>query len=290
MGHRNLRRLIVGLAAMAVLSVAAYADAMLVLRFEEMDPHIGQMLALRVVDIETMAEIARVSLPEIAASSFELEIGGLEIGSNVRLDFYADANGSGLYEAPPEDHAWRLELMGVQADGSLTFAHNTDFVDIAWPPQIDGMIEDAEYRNELLDSGTGMSVYWQNDAETLYVGLMAPGTGWLSIGFGPVRMMQGADIIIAAINDGELVIEDHYGSAPTSHRLDDVDHIIQAAGSERDGQTLLEFAIPLDSEDEQDVALAAGELVTIILGYHASNDSLTARHSKRSTSALQLDG
>jgi len=289
MGARGLKRLILGMATLAVLSVAAYADARLVLRFEEMDPHIGQMLELRVVDTDTMAEIARVSLPEIASSSFDLEIGGLQIGSNIRLDFYADANDSGLYEAPPEDHAWRLELMGVQMDGSLTFAHSTDFVDIDWPPQIDGMIGDTEYRNEMLDSETGMRVLWQNSSETLYVGLVAPGTGWLSIGFEPERMMQGADIIIGALADGELVIEDHYGNAPTSHRIDAVDHIIQAGGSEVDGKTVLEFAIALDSGDDQDAVLATGELVTIILGYHASSDSLTTRHSKRATASLQLD-
>jgi len=141
----------------------------------------------------------------------------------------------------------------------------------------------------MLDSETGMTVAWQNDAETLYVGLIAPGTGWLSIGFGPERMMEGANIIIAAVSDGELTIEDHYGNAPTSHRVDSVDHIIQAAGMESDGQTMLEFAIPLASGDDQDNDLVVGELVTIILGYHASNDSLTARHSGRSTASLQLD-
>jgi len=289
MGHKNLRRLIIGIAVVAALSVGAFADAVLALRFEGMDPHIGQLLELRVVDVETGREIARMSLPGIPAASFELEIGGLEIGSNVRLDFYADANGNGTYDAPPADHAWRLELMGVQGNGMLSFAHNADFTDIAWPPQIDGSIGESEYRNEMLDSETGMTVAWQNDAETLYVGLIAPGTGWLSIGFGPERMMEGANIIIAAVSDGELTIEDHYGNAPTSHRVDSVDHIIQAAGMESDGQTMLEFAIPLASGDDQDNDLVVGELVTIILGYHASNDSLTARHSGRSTASLQLD-
>ena len=289
MGHKNLRRLIVGIAAVAALSVGAFADAVLALRFEDMGPHIGQLLGLRVVDADTGVEIARMSLPEVPAASFELEIGGLEIGGSIRLDFYADANGNGVYDAPPADHAWRVELPGVQGDGMLSFAHNTDFTNIEWPPYIDGAIGKSEYRNEMRDSATGMTVYWQNDAETLFIGLMSPGAGWLSIGFGPERQMEGANIVIAAISDGELVIEDHYGNAPTSHRQDLTDHIIQAAGVEVDGQSVLEFAIPLASDDSQDVDLTAGESVAIILAYHSSNDSLTARHSQRATTALQLD-
>ncbi|MFC2082034.1 DOMON domain-containing protein [Candidatus Bipolaricaulota bacterium] len=289
MGQRRMRSLIVGIAAAAALSVASYADAMLTLRFEEMDPHVGQLLELRVVNLDSGREIARMSLPEIPSDMFELEIEGLEIGGSIRLDFYTDANGNGVYDAPPADHAWRVELPGVQGDGMLSFAHNTDFTDIEWPPYIDGSIGKSEYRNEMRDSAIGMTVYWQNDAETLFIGLMSPGAGWLSIGFGPERQMEGANIVIAAISDGELVIEDHYGNAPTSHRQDLTDHIIQAAGVEVDGQSVLEFAIPLVSDDSQDVDLTAGESVAIILAYHSSNDSLTARHSQRATTVLQLD-
>jgi len=57
---------------------------------------------------------------------------------------------------------------------------------------------------------------------------------------------------------------------------------------EPDGASFLEFAIPLASGDAQDKDLEPGSEVTIILGYHRSNDGLSARHSARSTNAIAL--
>lgn len=290
MSHKmKSQRFFVAVLAVTLVSIVALADASLELKFRDMEPHIGQAFFVRVVHGDSGVEITRLAVEEVISSSFELDISGLEIGASYRIDFYADANGNSSYDRPPEDHAWRIELLNVQADGMLTFKHNAEFTDIAWPPAIDGLIESGEYAHELQDEATGMTVYWHNDASTLTVGLMSPGNGWLSIGFGPERQMQGANIIIASIQDGVLSIEDHYGSSPIAHKKDSVDDILRAAGSELEGSSVVEFAIPLDSGDDQDKALVAGEEVVIILAYHASSDGLTARHSKRSTSAILLD-
>jgi len=284
----------IGMSSMAVallivFSAVAFGQTALTMMFREMDPHVGQRFELRIVEEASGREIARFTIPEIVAA-FDLEIGDLELGTSYRIDFYSDMNGNGRYDAPPTDHAWRIEVSDLQGDTEFTFIHNVEFTDIGWSPAIDGQIGDLEYRNDMLDSATGMSVHWQNDGATLYVGLTAPGTGWLSIGFGPERQMQGANILIAAIVDGEIVIEDHYGNSPTSHRKDAVDHIIQAAGSEVEGQSIVEFAIPLASGNDQDKQLEPGTEVEIILAYHASNDGLAVRHTKRSISSILLDG
>jgi len=285
---RHGKTLVIVATLWGALSLAAFGQATLTLAFEEMTPHVGQAFELRVVDEASGREIVRVWVPEIVGAAFELEIDEVKLGGSYRIDFYADANRNGRYDVPPGDHAWRIEIPEIQHKTSLAFRHTADFTDIAWPPHLDGVIEEMEYRNEMIDTGTGMSVFWQNDGSNLYVGLVAPGTGWLSIGFGPKNRMQGANILIAAIA-AELTIEDHYGNTPTSHRRDDVDHIIQAAGRETDGISTLEFAIPLDSADDQDVPLAPGSEVVIILAYHASNDGLTARHTARSTTSIALD-
>jgi hypothetical protein len=287
-----LRRIAIaalGAAAWSVLTVAVFGQATLTLTFEEMNPHIGQGFELRVVDAATRREIDRLSVAEIPATAFDLAVADVPLGSSYRIDFYVDANGNGHYDAPPIDHAWRLELPDLQADASLVFVHNLDFTDIAWPPYLDGILVEAEYEHEMLDVETGMTVHWQHDGTLLYVGLEAPGSGWLSIGFGPERRMEGANILIAAIVDGVLTIADHYGNTQTSHRADTVDHIVQAAGSEAAGLSIVEFAIPLDSGDSEDTTLAPGDEVVIILAYHGSNDRLTARHTKRSTSSIVLD-
>ncbi len=276
-----------GLAVAMALSMVALGQAPVLLRFTDMDPHLGQRLALRVVE-PSGREVARMAVPVIPAPRFEVELPGLEPGAPYRIDLYADANGNGSYDPPPDDHAYRIEIPALEEGEPITFAHHTDFVDIRWPPGLDGTIGETEYDGTMTDAGTGMGVHWQHDGSLLYVGLTAPGTGWLSIGFEPTNRMQGANIVIGAIVDGEVTIEDHYGNAPVSHRADDVDHIIQAAGREVDGESILEFAIPLDSGDDQDKLLSAGRELTIILAYHRTSDRLTARHTARSTASLHL--
>jgi DOMON domain-containing protein len=277
------------LLAVGVTVFSVMADISLELKFQDMDPHLGQPFSLRVSNTSTEEEITRLSVDEIPAATFELEISGLVLGESYQVDLFVDVNGNGRYDAPPVDHAWRIDLPNIQSAGSLSFVHNTMFTDIGWPPAIDGVIGEGEYAHKLVDPETGMIVCWANSTSTLTIGLVSPGTGWLSIGFAPERQMQGANILIAGI-DGEVVtIEDHYGNSPTSHKKDDVTHIVQVSGSETDEGSVLEFRIPLDSGDDQDNPLVAGSEVIIILAYHDSNDSLIMRHNKRSTSALVLD-
>jgi len=271
------------------LSALAAGQASVILSFEDMDPHIGQSLELRVVDKESQAELNRIVGLPVPDASFELEIFDLEIGRDYRIDLFVDFNENGRYDPPPADHAWRIMMEDVQADEVVNFTHNTSFTDIRWPPQIDGLIEETEYRHILNDARTGMTVYWQNDETVLHIGLVAPGTGWAAIGFDPDSRMRGANIIIGAIQDGVLEIEDHFGSSATAHRSDTDSDIIQAAGSEGDGMTVIEFALFLASSDEQDAVLVPGTSVSILLAYHATSDHLSVRHTARTSAAIELD-
>jgi hypothetical protein len=47
-----------------------------------------------------------------------------------QIDFYADHNQNGSYDAPPTDHAWRITVNDLVGDSVVTFTHNTDFTDI----------------------------------------------------------------------------------------------------------------------------------------------------------------
>lgn len=98
-----------------------------------MNPHLGQMFELRLVNQNTLAEAGRIRLDSIVSADFSASLAGLEMGEDYFIDFYADHNGNGTYDAPPTDHAWRLELMDVIGDSQLDFSHNTNFTDIQWP-------------------------------------------------------------------------------------------------------------------------------------------------------------
>ncbi|MGQ8335778.1 T9SS type A sorting domain-containing protein [Sunxiuqinia sp. A32] len=102
----------------------------LMVNFTGMPPHVGQDLWLAVINQETGEELKRMKTT--AEESFSLEVMGIEVGQSYNIDFYADHNGNGMYDAPPTDHAWRMELMDVAGDETLDFAHNTNFTDIMW--------------------------------------------------------------------------------------------------------------------------------------------------------------
>jgi hypothetical protein len=159
----------------------------------------------------------------------------------------------------------------------------------ARPVEVDGMIAASEYRHHLTEPDTGIEIRWQNDAETLYVGLVSPGTGWVAIGFDPEDKMQGANIILGAIVGGRLVIEDQFGTSPISHSPDGSQEILKAAGKEAGGKTTIEFAIPLASPDPADTLLERGKSYRVIVAYHATSDDLNSKHTARATTTLTLD-
>ncbi len=99
-------------------------------RFSGMDPHVGQTLTLYVRDLVTGVYLDTVVIESIEEADFDVESHVIEPGKSYMVDFYADHNGNGSYDAPPADHAWRLESGPATGDLDLDFTHNTEFTDI----------------------------------------------------------------------------------------------------------------------------------------------------------------
>ncbi len=159
------------------------------------------------------------------------------------------------------------------------------------PVAIDGAVFPGEYAHRT-DAG-GFEVHWSNDINYLRVGLVSPGTGYVAIGFDPDHRMKGADFIIAAVEDGRLLIRDDYGDGSVRHTADTLlggtDDIIEAAGSERNGGTTVEFVVPLATRDEYDKTLVPGRTYHILVAYHNTSDSFAAQHSRRGSGTMRLD-
>ena len=267
----------------------------LTIEFTTMGGYGGDKLEIRVLTSGD-TEVARQTISSISASQFSLSFAGLDAGRAYRVDFYVDVSGNGRYDAPPADHAWRLEVAPMEGDTTIPFTPGGAFTDIDFPipvatsPVANGTIAPGEYRHAVTDPTTAMTVHWQNDATTLYVALVAPGVGWLAIGFDPVNKMEGANIIIGYVSGGVLTIDDQYGSGPHNHAADEHDDILSSGGREAGGATTLEFSIPMDSRDPQDKRLEPGERYPIILSYHLTEDTLVTYHATaRSTTHIRLD-
>jgi hypothetical protein len=282
---------VTGIAILSVLisATVSLGQGSIVVNCSGMDQYPGKMLSARVVDVSIGREVERITFAAITEESLELFFTPLLEGNSYHIDLYIDFNENGRYDSPPLDRAWRIVVEELSGEASPLFTPTDNYTDIDWPPTIDGVIDPDGYRHSMTDGGTEMMVYWQNDEYDLYVGLISPGTGWAAIGFSPTRRMQGANIVIGAVTEDGLVIEDHFGASPVSHRSDKQPQIWRAGGREADGKTVIEFAIPLRSEDPNDVVLEPGTDVTIILAYHRSSDRLSARHTRRNTTSITLD-
>jgi len=305
------------LAGVLVVGLASYlyltGSVGLAVEFTGMDALAGRPLAVRVVDERTLAEAARQAIESIRGPAFKVQFANLKKGESYRIDFYADMNQNGVYDPPPIDQAWRVSGILLQKDTTVSFTPTPDTTDIAWPQgmpvanpgtnpaigpagpadsstvTVDGTIASGEYRHSLEDPMTGIWIYWQNDSQKLYVGLVSPGTGWVAVGFDPETGMQGANIIIAAVVGTRLVIEDQFGTSPISHSPDGSQDVLVSAGKESGGKTTVEFAIPLDSGDPADTALSPGTTHKVLLSYQNSDDSFNVRHTKRTVTSLTLD-
>lgn len=111
-------------------------------RFEGMSPHLGQMLTLYVYDLASGISLDTVIVPSIEDEKFDVESHVMEPMGNYRVDFYADHNGNGSYDAPPADHAWRLETGTAMGDVDLEFTHTTAFTDIFATTGLADRVED----------------------------------------------------------------------------------------------------------------------------------------------------
>ena len=112
-----------------VIIVQEAAAGTLTINFTGMTPHVGQTLWLQVTD-DTGEDVARLS--RVVETVFSVDVPGIEAGQSYTVDFFADHNGNGFYDAPPADHAWRLETGSATGDVVLDFVHNTNFTDVDW--------------------------------------------------------------------------------------------------------------------------------------------------------------
>lgn len=137
-----------------------------------------------------------------------------------------------------------------------------------------------EYQHKL--EAKDMEVYWIIDKDQIHVKLSAKTTGWVAIGFDPEDAMQGANIIIGAVKDGKVRIEDHYGDRKRGHSPDEKlggkNDVLNPAGEEIDGVTTISFSLALDTKEKWDKPIHAEGMSRMMIAYGSGQDSFSARH------------
>ena len=78
------------------------------IQFTSMNPHVGQLFVLYVYDITNDVYVDTITVNPVPGHDFDVESEKIVAGNSYNVDFFADHNGNGTYDAPPTDHAWRI--------------------------------------------------------------------------------------------------------------------------------------------------------------------------------------
>lgn len=117
----------------------------------------------------------------------------------------------------------------------------------------------------------------------------------MAIGFEPSQAMKDADMIIGWVKDGKATVVDAYskglyGPHPPDEDLGGSNDILEYAGREENGYTVIEFKRKLDTGDKYDKALTPRQKVKFIFAM-SNRDDFTAMHNvAKGSGELQLDG
>ncbi|MBG90512.1 MAG: hypothetical protein CL521_01705 [Actinobacteria bacterium] len=127
-----------------------------------------------------------------------------------------------------------------------------------------------------------MTLKWKIvDDTSIDIEVTGPTTGWVGVGFAPTttEKMNGANLIIGYVSNGEVTISDRFGTGPTSQTEDTHANISQKSGSETASTTTISFRLPLDSSDAQDFTFVQGQKIDVLMAY-GTGDAIQA-HSQR---------
>ena len=136
----------------------------------------------------------------------------------------------------------------------------------------------SDYPASYTPSST-LSYHWKiikgtSASPIIEVAMRLQGTGWIAIGFQPQGRMAGADIILGFVSNGAVTVQDMKASGEVTPQLDPVQNILQSAGSESNGVTVIKFQRLLNTGDSNDAVLKVEQKNTFIWAYHPSNDAL----------------
>ncbi len=111
-------------------------------------------------------------------------------------------------------------------------------------PTLDGVVQASEY-SVVIETGK-QTIWLSRTADTLYVAASADTAGWVSVGFGSLKM-DGALMLLGFVGaDGKAQLKLQKGSGH-SHGDVQSDALVQFAMKEQGGKTVLEAALKASS-------------------------------------------
>ena len=116
----------------------------------------------------------------------------------------------------------------------------------------------------------GMVFEWKIEGTKLRCKMKAPTTGWVAIGFNTHANLPGTNLIMDAVEQEFFRIDDRYIVAPGNHKsmiqMGVDDQITLKNAKEWQGTTMIEFVIPLQSNDKYHLQLNKGSEYHLLYG------------------------
>ncbi|MCY3410421.1 MAG: 4Fe-4S dicluster domain-containing protein [Candidatus Heimdallarchaeota archaeon] len=170
-------------------------------------------------------------------------------------------------------------------NGPYTYLYSGNLTSI----QIDGELTPGEYPSTitLLDNGDNYvsELSWMHNSTHLAIYLHSKGTGWVAIGLGEKGVsMAGADIIMAAMVDNTLHIQDMHSESQDSPDPDELSSISIAAGKQGEDWTSVEFILPMQSDDDEgnDFNWIVDREYGFFTAFHNNQDDFSDTHTAHS--------
>ena len=153
----------------------------------------------------------------------------------------------------------------------------------------DGVIGTGEYAG--VKTFGDYEIRWASDEEYVYIGMKAKTTGWVAVGIQPDSMMRDADMVFGFVKDGKATVYDHfstgaYGPHSSDTELGGKNDILEYAGAEDGGYTIIEFKRALSAGDKYDQPISKG--ANKIIWAYGSNDELKLKHITRGYGEIDL--
>ena len=168
------------------------------------------------------------------------------------------------------------------------------FYGAAWCGDTAGQVSaPAQATTEFATAKAGKFVFlYRVDGPNLVAKISYPTTGWVGVGFNPVKMMLGANFILGTIVNGKPAISDEFGDSKYSHVPDSTqggkNDIVNSDVVMDKGVMTMSFTIPLSSGDVKDVVLEKGKKITVLFAAGKKPD-LKKQHNtiEKTTITLQ---
>jgi len=157
---------------------------------------------------------------------------------------------------------------------------------------LDGVVMPGEYEYSVSWNFGKYVLHWRVEDDRVFWAIEAQTEGWVSIGFDPENMMQGADIYFGWVDRGEAHMLDAFATGPTGPHPPDVhlggtSDIIAFNATETDGLTTLEFVRLLATGDDWDKDIPPWGDLKVIWAM-SDEDDFAASHPVNGTATITM--